>query len=138
MLLLDLAATLHHHAETDTFCITSNSAHDIDIRAINHIISAFRLQQAATADMAAVVSNGGSSESATRMASVSKSFISIEERCFTAALVCLEGHYTDSPPMGPKTHAKVIGMVSKSLEKTHASKDVRSVCLLPPATNDMS
>lgn len=50
---------------------------------------------------------------------------SIEERCFTAALICLEGHYTDSPPMGPKTRAKVISTVSRTLDKTHALKDVR-------------
>lgn len=50
---------------------------------------------------------------------------SIEERCFAAALICLEGHYTDSPPMGPKTNAKVVSMISRTLEKTHASKDVR-------------
>lgn len=73
----------------------------------------------------AAVANGGIDDTVVNMSSVSKDFISIEERCFTAALVCLEGHYTDSPPMGPKTHAKVIGMISKSLEKTHASKDVR-------------
>lgn len=73
----------------------------------------------------APVAEADSLEIASKMDSVAKDFVSIEERCFTAALVCLEGHYTDSPPMGPKTHAKVIGMISKSLEKTHASKDVR-------------
>lgn len=71
------------------------------------------------------VANGVSHEITPKMDPVAANFVSIEERCFTAALVCLEGHYTDSPPMGPKTHAKVIGMISKSLEKTHASKDVR-------------
>lgn len=50
---------------------------------------------------------------------------SIEERCFAAALICLEGHYNDSPLMGPQTNAKVVSMISKTLEKTHASKDVR-------------
>lgn len=50
---------------------------------------------------------------------------SIEERSFMAALMCLEGHYTDHPPMGPKTNAKVVSMVSKTLEKTHGSKEVR-------------
>lgn len=50
---------------------------------------------------------------------------SIEERCFAAALICLEGHYTDSPPMGPQTNAKVVSMISRTLEKTHASKEVR-------------
>lgn len=50
---------------------------------------------------------------------------SIEERCFAAALICLEGHYTDSPAMGPQTNAKVVSMVSRTLEKTHASKEVR-------------
>lgn len=55
----------------------------------------------------------------------SVSYKSIEERCFAAALICLEGHYNDSPLMGPRTNAKVVSMISKSLEKTHASKDVR-------------
>jgi hypothetical protein len=50
---------------------------------------------------------------------------SIEERCFSAALICLEGHYTDSPPMGPLTSAKVGTMISRTLEKTHTSKEVR-------------
>lgn len=50
---------------------------------------------------------------------------SIEERCFSAALICLEGHYTDSPPMGPLTSAKVTTMISRTLEKTHTSKEVR-------------
>lgn len=50
---------------------------------------------------------------------------SIEERCFSAALICLEGHYTESPPMGPLTSAKVTTMISRTLEKTHTSKEVR-------------
>ena len=37
----------------------------------------------------------------------------IEERCFSAALVCLEGHYTQSPLMGPQTAARVSSMISK-------------------------
>lgn len=49
----------------------------------------------------------------------------IEERCFSAALVCLEGHYTQSPPMGPQTAARVGSMVSKTLEKTHALRKAR-------------
>lgn len=49
----------------------------------------------------------------------------IEERCFSAALICLEGHYTDSPPMGPLTSAKVTSMISRTLEKTHTFKEVR-------------
>lgn len=56
---------------------------------------------------------------------------SIEERCFAAALICLQAHYDNSPPMGPQTNAKVISMVSRTLEKTHASKEVRSVHSLP-------
>lgn len=52
---------------------------------------------------------------------------SIEERCFAAALICLEAHYDNSPPMGPQTNAKVVSMVSRTLEKTHASKEVRYV-----------
>lgn len=50
---------------------------------------------------------------------------SIEERCFAAALICLEGHYTDLPHMGPKTNQRVVAMISRTLEKTHASKEVR-------------
>ncbi|KAJ0284653.1 hypothetical protein COL940_003974 [Colletotrichum noveboracense] len=49
---------------------------------------------------------------------------SIEERCFSAALICLEGHYT-IPPMGPQTAARVSSMIAKTLEKTHTFKHVR-------------
>ncbi|KAJ4150616.1 hypothetical protein LMH87_011358 [Akanthomyces muscarius] len=49
----------------------------------------------------------------------------IEERVFSAALICLEGHFTQSPPMGPKTAARVTSMVSKTLEKTHTLRRVR-------------
>ncbi|UPK91284.1 hypothetical protein LCI18_002219 [Fusarium solani-melongenae] len=49
----------------------------------------------------------------------------IEERCFSAALICLEGHYTQSPPMGPQTSAKVSSMISKTLEKTHTLRKAR-------------
>ncbi|KAJ4310609.1 hypothetical protein N0V84_010880 [Fusarium piperis] len=49
----------------------------------------------------------------------------IEERCFSAALICLEGHYTRSPPMGPQTSAKVSSMISKTLEKTHTLRKAR-------------
>ncbi|KAF5234336.1 hypothetical protein FANTH_12169 [Fusarium anthophilum] len=49
----------------------------------------------------------------------------IEERCFAAALVCLEGHYTQSPPMGPQTAAKVSSMITKTLEKTHTIRRAR-------------
>ncbi|KAI0169230.1 hypothetical protein GGR52DRAFT_554259 [Hypoxylon sp. FL1284] len=52
---------------------------------------------------------------------------SIEERIFCAALVCLEGHYTQSPVMGPQTVSKSTGIVTKTLEKTHTFKDVREV-----------
>ncbi|KAG7117330.1 hypothetical protein HYQ45_015923 [Verticillium longisporum] len=55
----------------------------------------------------------------------SKPSESIEERCFSAALICLEGHYTSSPPMGPMTANKVSGMIAKTLEKTHTFKHVR-------------
>lgn len=51
----------------------------------------------------------------------------IEERCFSAALICLEGHYTQSPPMGPQTTARVSSMVTKTLEKTHTLRKVRLV-----------
>ena len=49
----------------------------------------------------------------------------IEERCFSAALICLEGHFTQSPPMGPQTTARVNSMISKTLEKTHTLRKVR-------------
>lgn len=52
---------------------------------------------------------------------------SIEERSFGAGLICLEGHYTQSPVMGPLSIAKVMSIVSKTLEKTHTFKDVRYV-----------
>ncbi|KAI4864121.1 hypothetical protein F4820DRAFT_424650 [Hypoxylon rubiginosum] len=52
---------------------------------------------------------------------------SIEERIFCAALICLEGHYNQSPVMGPQTVGKATGIVSKTLEKTHTFKDVREV-----------
>ncbi|KAI0379034.1 hypothetical protein F5Y04DRAFT_139462 [Hypomontagnella monticulosa] len=52
---------------------------------------------------------------------------SIEERIFSAALICLEGHYNQSPVMGPQSIAKVTSIVSKTLEKTHTFKDVREV-----------
>lgn len=49
----------------------------------------------------------------------------IEERCFSAALICLEGHFTQSPPMGPQTAAKVNAMITKTLEKTHTVRKAR-------------
>lgn len=49
----------------------------------------------------------------------------IEERCFHGVLICLEGHYSESPLMGPQTSVKVTSMVAKTLEKTHTYKDVR-------------
>lgn len=49
----------------------------------------------------------------------------IEERCFSAALVCLEGHYTQEPPMGPKTTARVNSIIAKTLEKTHTCRKSR-------------
>lgn len=49
----------------------------------------------------------------------------IEERSFSAALICLEGHYTQSPPMGPQTAARVGSMISKTLEKTHTLRKAR-------------
>ncbi|ORY61348.1 uncharacterized protein BCR38DRAFT_459253 [Pseudomassariella vexata] len=52
---------------------------------------------------------------------------SIEERNFAAGLMCLEGHYTQSPVMGPLSMAKVMSVISKTLEKTHTFKDVREV-----------
>lgn len=61
----------------------------------------------------------------------------IEERVFSAALICLEGHFTQSPPMGPKTAARVTSMVSKTLEKTHTLRRVRSVTLWPTAVLEL-
>ncbi|KAH9907322.1 hypothetical protein F4778DRAFT_721386 [Xylariomycetidae sp. FL2044] len=52
---------------------------------------------------------------------------SIEERIFAAALICLEGHYMQSPVMGTQSLSKVMGIISKTLEKTHTVKDVREV-----------
>ncbi|KAI1079984.1 hypothetical protein F5B20DRAFT_541915 [Whalleya microplaca] len=52
---------------------------------------------------------------------------SIEERIFSASLICLEGHYMQSPVMGPQSIAKVMSIISKTLEKTHTFKDVREV-----------
>lgn len=49
----------------------------------------------------------------------------IEERAFAAALICLEGHYTQSPPMGPLTTAKVASLITKTLEKTHTCRKSR-------------
>lgn len=50
---------------------------------------------------------------------------SIEERGFAAALICLEGHYQQSPVMGPQSVAKVMSLITKTLEKTHTFKEVR-------------
>jgi len=50
----------------------------------------------------------------------------VEEVSFTAALICLEGHYNNLPPMpGPLTQAKVTKMVQKTLEKSQALANVR-------------
>ncbi|KAF5134414.1 hypothetical protein E5D57_005048 [Metarhizium anisopliae] len=57
---------------------------------------------------------------------------SIEERCFSAALICLEGHFTQSPPMGPQTAARVNSMISKTLEKTHTLRTARLVITQTP------
>ena len=51
---------------------------------------------------------------------------SIEEVCFIAALICLDGHFDSLPSIpGPQTQQKVAGMVARTLEKTHSRKDVR-------------
>lgn len=55
----------------------------------------------------------------------------IEERCFTAALICLEGHFTQIPPMGPLTAAKVSSIISRTLEKTHTLRTARSALRSP-------
>ncbi|KAJ2905634.1 copper transport 86 [Zalerion maritima] len=49
----------------------------------------------------------------------------IEEVCFESALLCLEGHFTNSPPMGPLTGGKVVKVVNKTLDRTHQYKDIR-------------
>ncbi|KAK0382769.1 hypothetical protein NLU13_9865 [Sarocladium strictum] len=50
---------------------------------------------------------------------------SIEERVLSAALICIAGHFTQSPPMGPLTAARVSSMISKTLEKTHTFRKAR-------------
>lgn len=55
---------------------------------------------------------------------------SIEERVLSAALICIAGHFTQSPPMGPLTAARVGSMISKTLEKTHTFRKARFVNLL--------
>lgn len=50
---------------------------------------------------------------------------SIEERIFSAALICLEAHYLQSPLMGGQSMTKVLTIITKTLEKTHTLKDVR-------------
>ncbi|KAH7040254.1 uncharacterized protein B0I36DRAFT_379271 [Microdochium trichocladiopsis] len=52
---------------------------------------------------------------------------SIEERIFSAALICLEAHYLQSPVMGAQSMTKVLTIITKTLEKTHTLKDVREV-----------
>lgn len=80
----------------------------------------------ASASTAPATTGGdGSTPDTLSNALAAQDYVTIEERYFTGALICLEGHYTDNPPMGPKTHATVIRMISTALEKTHASKDVR-------------
>ncbi|KAI6784516.1 uncharacterized protein J7T54_006561 [Emericellopsis cladophorae] len=49
----------------------------------------------------------------------------IEERCFHAALICLEGHYVQAPAMGLQTTARVNSLVGKALEKTHTCRKSR-------------
>lgn len=56
----------------------------------------------------------------------------IEERCFSAALICLEGHFTQSPPMGPQTAAHVSSIITKTLEKTHTLRAARFARPLAP------
>jgi hypothetical protein len=56
----------------------------------------------------------------------------IEERCFSAALICLDGHFKQSPPMGPLTTAKVNSLIAKTLEKTHTCRKSRYGPHQPP------
>jgi len=50
----------------------------------------------------------------------------IEEACFSAALICLEGQFSDQAPTpGPLTLAKVQSMIARTLDKTHSLKEVR-------------
>ena len=58
----------------------------------------------------------------------------IEERCFSAALICLDGHFRQSPPMGPLTTAKVNSLIAKTLEKTHTCRKSRYGTRQPPVT----
>ncbi|KAI1815923.1 hypothetical protein GGS20DRAFT_540732 [Poronia punctata] len=51
----------------------------------------------------------------------------IEERSFAATLITLEGHYMQAPPLGAQNFARTMGMISKTLEKTHTYKDVREM-----------
>lgn len=56
----------------------------------------------------------------------------IEGRCFQAAIDLLEGHFHDRPSMGPLTSAKVVGILTRTAEKTSAVKEVRCVFLCFP------
>lgn len=50
---------------------------------------------------------------------------SIEEVCFTAALICIEGHQTTTMMPGPLTKKKVSSIVARTLEKTQSFQEVR-------------
>ncbi|KAK4643615.1 hypothetical protein QC761_406650 [Podospora bellae-mahoneyi] len=51
--------------------------------------------------------------------------LSIEEVCFTSAMTCFEGLLKLDPAIGTRTMFYVTKFISRTLEKTHALKDVR-------------
>lgn len=52
---------------------------------------------------------------------------SIEERCFQAALVCLELHFDVDSGLGPKTMPEVKKMIAQTLDMSLNKADVRFV-----------
>jgi len=55
---------------------------------------------------------------------------SIEEKCFNASLVLLEGHFSGMK-IGPKTGPMLKKMVSGTLDKSLNKAEVRYGCCLP-------
>ncbi|KAK0739145.1 hypothetical protein B0T21DRAFT_382256 [Apiosordaria backusii] len=51
--------------------------------------------------------------------------LSIEEVCFTSAMTCFEGLLKLDPAIGSRTMFYVLKFIARTLEKTHALKDVR-------------
>jgi hypothetical protein len=50
---------------------------------------------------------------------------SIEERNFNAALAMVESHFTRRPPLGPKTFAKTLETVRRTMDKTLNKSEIR-------------